>query len=1462
MPDSPLSRLWALTLPLVLPFVLPFVLPLVLLTAAPALAASVPAAPAPAAPAPTVQVPTVQVPTVQVPTVQVPAIQVPAIQVPAIQVPAVQVPAVQVPAVQVPAIQVLHDGFVSAEKFQRLQTYAAEAGIGLRHLDVEKNPDEALRKAVESAALVVLDTPRPGDRAMVERRLREAAPRIGAPLVAAGGGRPTWERLRPEHGATLAALYGAGGAQNFRRFFALAGAIHRGDPPPRIEPPERLPATGFYHPRAPRVFVRLEAYLEWAASERSGGAQGPDAQPPGSKGRVAFLIHQGVVSGLLTRQVDELIARSEAAGLLPIVFWFDADDPGGLAGVLGAGHVDALVNLTHLRNGAARRRDFLALDVPVIQTLRFREGEAADWPEASSGVSPRTTALFLAGPEGWGVSDPLVLSASTAGVEDLLPAQADALIAKLRSLSDLRHTPPAGKRLALMFWNYPAGEKNLGASNLNVPRSIVSIQAALAAQGYRVGAPVDEAQVIAAGQRMLGALYGSVPLESLLAEGLAVLYPVADYERWLAGLPARRREELRRAGDPGRHRAVRKVDGQDYFVIPCWRLGSLLVMPQMPRDAHGLAHYHDIRQPPDHLYLAAYLYLQKKYAAHALIHLGTHGTQEWLPGKDRGLAADDYPYLAAGGLPVFYPYIQDNVGEAIQARRRGRAVTISHQTPPFAPAGLYDRLRDLHQSIHEYQQLDDGMARERAGHRIREAAIAAHLHEDLGWSAQRAEQDFDGFLQALHDHLHELSRRAMPLGLHAFGEAASAEHRASTVMQQLGRPFYEALGVDPAELFATDHAALPDGPAYQAVRRLLEPDPAKPPPDAVAAFAERARELDRRLRDTGENEALLAGLAGRFVAPGPGGDPIRDPDTPSGRNLYAFEADRIPAISAYESAQAAYEQLVAAFRAEHGGAWPRKLAFSLWASEAIRHLGTTEAQILHALGLRPVRDASGRVTALEIIPAARLGRPRTDVVVQVTGVYRDQFDHFMRLLDDALERLAALDEPGNPIAANNRRIAASLRDKGLPAEAAEAAARHRIFGSAPGRYGTGLPGLAQRSTEWEDDSALARQFLASSRHAYGKHSWGESPPQAKLLAEQLRGVQAAVMSRSSNLHGVLSTDHPFEFLGGLSAAIRHLDGRAPQLLVSDLRDGEPRTIGLARFLADELRTRYLNPQWIAAMQKEGYAGTLQVLEATNNLFGWQATDASTVRGDQWQAIFDTYVADTRGLGTREWFERHNPSAQAQVIERMAEAIRKGYWDAPERTRRELAQRWLELERRFGTRAGAGTTRRFVAGLARGFGLDPAPARAPDQPANPAEPEPSAADPAHSSPADPDQPGQSDQSDQLVQPVRGQVLEPVDAKQTPEAPRLAWAAALMLIFFAGGGLRQALGNGRASRPAASRPAPHAPPPHAPPPKVPSPDHRPQETPWKSSPKSNPCSMPSRACSWRRSSCSSPPPWPMR
>ncbi|WP_188053807.1 cobaltochelatase subunit CobN [Sphingosinithalassobacter sp. CS137] len=1251
----------------------------------------------------------------------------------------------------VPVVRIVTTDFVLPAKFERMAEWAQAAGL---ELDWVVAGGAAAQPPVEDAAMLILDGPRPSDMASIERLVGDTAT-LTLPWIKVGGGPPGFGNLPPGTARRLIGYYAAGGAPNLRNFVVAAGRALAGSPVDDLPAPVPLPETGIYHPDAETVFATPDTYRAWLA------ARGAAARPI-----VAIAISDGLLRDMQTDVVDAIARSVEARGLAPALFWFDASDAEGLTSLLAPLGAQALVNMTHMQNGDARKAEFAALDMPVLQAIGDRSNSVAEWRNATSGVPAYSAAVTLSVPESWGISDPIVVSAVEGGRAVPIPEQVELLTGKLARLVALRTKPAQDKHIALFFWNHPVGEENFSASNLNVPRSLEKLTRDLADAGYRV-TPADEAQLIDAAQAMMGGLYRPETLDDLLARGLAARLPVADYRAWLATLPEARRAELSAAmANPEQHWAVRGGD----FIIPRLQLGNLVILPQPPRGGDPTRSYHDLTNVPDPLYLATYLWVRSHAQADAIVHFGTHGTQEWTPGKDRGLWAGDYPMLLVGDLPVFYPYIQDNVAEAIQARRRGRAVTVSHQTPAFAPSGLYDELRDLHSRIHEYAQVEEGAVRDRLAGEIREAAFAAHLADDIGWDRAAAGRDFAGFYTALHDHLHQLARSAIPLGLHVFGEPAAPEHRLTTVMQQLGPDYLRALGIDPVEAFAEDFSQLRESLPYTTLARYLrDGEPTNGIADAgLRAQVERAMALERNLAEPGETEALLQGLAGGFVLPGAGGDPVRNPEVASGRNLFAFEAEKVPAQAAYEEGGKAFDQLLAAYAGRHEGALPEKLAFSMFAGETIRTLGVTEGQILHALGLRPVWGRGGRVETLEIIPIAELGRPRIDVVVQASSVYRDQFDGFMRLLGDAIDRLAALDEPG--LARNARDTEARLVARGIAPERARELARLRIFSNAPGEYGSGLPDRIAKDADWESEDELAATFLDRLQYAYGARDWGLKLEGTNLFAEQLRGVDAAVLSRSTNVHGLLSTDHPFEYLGGLSLAVRSVSGEAPDLFVTDLRQsGMPRTTTAAAFLSDELRARYLNPHWIGEMQKQGYAGATEMLDVVNNLWGWQVTDPATVRADQWQAMHDTYVRDTRNLGLDRFFEAVHPDAQLQMIDRMREAIARGYWQADAATRAELDARRDALARLAGEASAVAPN--------GGFGLSPAAvsnAGTLSGAAAPPPPAPAQADP-HVSPA------------QSSAPPRGFVLKKQELSQ-PQATTLRGtapaAAAILFLLLLG------------------------------------------------------------------------------
>jgi cobaltochelatase CobN len=1200
-----------------------------------------------------------------------------------------------------------------ASRTAQVERVAAELGWQLQWLDHPLQAQsahadsqrEAMAQALARADMVWIDAP----HATVVTRLQRQFGEVFEAHAARHPGSLVWipptqapSAAADDGPARMAAYLRAGGLSNLRYAMRLAdtwvasGRSASALTALELPPPQAWPARGLYHPRAPGFFADVAQWQRWQGDE-------------GIRPAVAVLVHRHHFIDSETAWLDRWLQLFEEQGLSAYAVFGQQLDADGLRGLLGAAPPRVLVLHQISAQSAALQALFQAWDTPVLATQPYRHGDTAAWEADPTGLKLADTPFYLVQPEAAGAIDPLVVTAHAAGGRrtELIERQARSVVAKARRLIALRDTPAARKQLVAMVYNYPPGGSHFGASFLNVPRSLEGVSGSLAEAGYAV--PLTrEAEWIEGLRPLLRAYYPEADLSALLRSDQAAALPLRDYLAWWQTLPVPVRARIAaRWGEPASSRYVVHWQGEPVFVIPRLRVGQLSVLPQPPREEtlrHGQDPFmHRSREPVSHHYLAVYLWAQR---AHALIHFGTHGTQEWAPGKSRGLDVFDDALLPLGDVPVVYPYIVDNLGEALTAKRRGRALLVSHRTPVLATTGLSPTMARLHELMHDWAMADHGPTKQQIGEQLVALIVEGRLHHDLTWTVDQVRARLEEFLEVLHPWLDQLAHGSQPRGLAVFGQAPDEAARRLMVLQALRTPLLDALGEDVDETFLIDHRQVEASRpmrwlevALRDARAASELDLRPPAPDnavpnraavhaidreALRALAEQAQALDRLYATENERKGLLAALEGRFVPAAYGGDPLRNPDSlPTGRNLTGLDPSRLPTRQAYTVAQLLFEQWLVQWRQAHPGRTPQRLALSLWAGETLRHQGLMEAQALVALGVRPVWDTAGRPTRVELVPAEELGRPRVDVLLSVTGSYRDQFPALMALIDAAVALVSAT-EPAGVVARHTQQVAAELRRQGASAAQAELLARARVFGNAVGDYGTGLSEAVQHDDLRRRDERLGDLFLARMGHAYlgGEPLEGiDENLMRRSFGAQLRRADAAVLSRSSHLYGMVSSDDPFQYLGGLAAAARRA-GRAEALplFVHQLRNAdEPHAQTAAQSVALEMQSRYLHPGWVAAQKDEGYAGTLQVLKAAQFTWGWQSVVDDVVRADHWQGLHDVYVKDRLGLGVPAWLRSH-PQAYAQVIERLIQAQRHGHWAPDAATQRELAALYRDLTR--------------------------------------------------------------------------------------------------------------------------------------------------------------------------------------
>ncbi len=1132
----------------------------------------------------------------------------------------------------------------------------------------------------------------------------------------------------PTESQTLYDYYYNGGEENLRQMVVYLKSEILGLNDKKAVAPVLFPKLGIYHPAYEHtVFNSVSDYRQWKKAEENTPMIG------------IAMSRENIAAGE-TVIVDALIKAVEARGGIPVAFYYPGYGKNEYLDLLspnGKVAIDNIINTRIIHWAEKRREEYEKLSVPVMQVLPYTKGDQAQWESDQAGIPAQMTPFYLTMPEIAGVIDPIVVSARNENkTQTPIEYQLKNVVNKAFKLSALKRKTNTNKKVAIMFYNYPAGEKNASASFLNIPTSLASIFKTLKTANYNVDEKQDQWFIEQTGL-MLRPFHRELSYTELPGlgtdDGAGGLLPMTRYIAWYNTLPKELRQKIEAQwGAPENSFTVAEVNGEQQFIIPRSISGNVMVLPQPPRgnrQDQERSIYHDKKVPISHNYLAVYLYAREQFGADAILHLGTHGSHEYLPGKERGLSLYDAGNLSAGDTPIIYPFIMDDVGEALQTKRRGRATVISHLTPPFAKSGLYEELVDLHELMHQYKLLDEGGVKSKTQKSLIAAVVERNIHQDLAWKEKDLAPRFDEFLFDLHAYLSDLGGQNQPLGLHTFGEVPKEDHLVSTLVQMLGKRF-----VEPAERYAqkedghdgshehesdktdgydhdsmVDYRSIEKSPEFQLIRQFVI---AKANVDAIKddelrALLTEAKTNYANFQNIEESSALLEALSGKYVSSGTGGDPVRSPDAlPSGKNLYGFDPSKIPTKAAWEAGQDLMNDLISNYHKDHGK-FPDKVTFSMWSIETMRHLGVVESQVLYAMGVRPIWNDSGRVTGTEIIPYSELKRPRVDVVLSATGLYRDAFPNIMMMIAKAIESVAKLKEDNNFVYRHAEKLKKELLDSGMTEDDANKLSTIRIFSNESGNYGTNIASASLASDTWKEEDKLAKLYLSRMGFFYGsdEKTWGQKIPNVDLYAKNLSGTDVALFSRSSNVYGLLTSDDPLQYMGGISLAVRHLDGKSPEMFISNLRDPDnARTEPLGRFLATELRTRQFHPQWIKEMQAEGYAGTLTTLDVLNNFWGWQVVDPDNVRDDQWQEFFEVYVDDKYELDMREWYEENNPHALAQMVERMLEAERKEYWETDEKTLKKLIETYTELSNKYDVMTKNETFEEYVNEKASGFGL--------------------------------------------------------------------------------------------------------------------------------------------------------------
>ena len=1034
--------------------------------------------------------------------------------------------------------------------------------------------------------------------------------------------------------------------------------------------------------------------LEPAAPEALAKAGHYDnyAQSIADRPIAALIFYRSILEGGLTAPVDALCHALQVQGLAPLPLFVgslkDAESASLIKQAFHENPPDIILNATGFAiaafHGAQADNPFAEADCPVLQVV-FSGASLEQWQASPLGLPARDLAMNVVLPELDGRIFTRAISFKQSHTRHektqchimthvAVPDRVAHVAELARRWVNLRRTPAPQRKLGLILANYPNRDGRIGNGvGFDTPASSIAILEALQNAGYQTQAPQNLLEDLLARQTNAKSAKQGTPLS------------LADYLRHIDKQTLS--EITARWGEPQQDPFFR--EGAFHLPIMLYGHVACAIQPARGYNIDPKASYHDPALIPPHGYLAFYIWLREIFGAQALIHNGKHGNLEWLPGKATGLSAQCWPERAMGAMPQLYPFIVNDPGEGTQAKRRTAAVIISHLTPPLTRAESYGPLRELEALVDEYYQAqgNDPRRAKELTKLILEAASAAQIDADVGIENTGETEA----LQKLDAWLCDLKEAQIRDGLHVLGQSPTARLKRDLLLAltRLNRgdkiSFLQALSDDFGFTFftplAVDWASPWQGPKPSELEidglwrshgdtierleifaaKILDGE-AKPPGEKTASWLAYIREnIEPALDACGPEEManLLRGLDGRFVPPGPSGAPTRGriDVLPTGRNFYSVDNRTLPTPTAWNLGERSAKELLTRHLQDTGNHL-KTVGLSAWGTANMRTGGDDIAQALCLIGAKPIwEQGSFRVTGFEIIPLAKLARPRVDVTLRISGFFRDAFPQQIELFDKAIRAIGALEETeaDNPIAARMQAEAQSLMQAGVEEAQARLLSGERIFGAKPGAYGAGLQAMIDEKL-WQTRADLANAYVTWGSYAYGASGQGRLDPEA--FTRRLARIEAVLHNQDNREHDVLDSDDYYQFEGGMSAAVETASGKAPRLYHNDhSRPERPIIRTLEEEISRVVRSRAVNPKWIEGVKRHGYKGAFEIAATVDYLFAFAASTPA-VKSHHFDLTFEAYLLDE---DPRQFLAANNAPALKEIAERFREALERGLW---------------------------------------------------------------------------------------------------------------------------------------------------------------------------------------------------------